>query len=113
MSESCGCAFTSSDGGLKSTGSSLLELCPASSPKSVAFTTSDRGGERSGFRVAAGVELEGESAADGDFGLELCPCATVPGKKPSNKIRSTLRIVPFYRAAYVDRNASRHRFAVS
>src|SRR5215469_2306901 len=88
MSELCGCVFASSGGGLKSTGSSLLELSPRSSPRSFTFTVSERGGVRSGFLVDPCCEpLSGLDACEFEF--EFWADASVP---PSNKTTHQLRI---------------------
>ena len=81
--------MTSSAGGLKSIGASLLELSPA--PSASALTLSDRGGARLGVRDVAGLE-DVESGACEFAGAELEVCAHTFAVHATNKIKSKLRI---------------------
>src|SRR5580698_3192912 len=92
MSELCGWALTSSGGGLRSIGESLLELSPGPLSRSVALTRSERGGAR------LGVRGEGFDVVSGDWafaGAEFC--APAPRVQASIGIRSEQRIGLFYR----------------
>jgi hypothetical protein len=81
--------LTSSAGGLKSIGASLLELSPA--PSASALTLSDRGGARLGVRDVAGFE-DPESGVCEFAGAELEVCAHTATLHAINKIKSELRI---------------------
>src|SRR5579864_2340767 len=93
----CGCAFASSAGGLRSIRVSLLELCPDSSPNSLALMVSDRGGARFGVCAAAGLDEE-VSCGCAFEGVELPGlefCAHTLRLHASPTIKSKLRIELF------------------
>ena len=79
---------------------SLLELSPGSSPSSLTFTRSDRGGAEFGGG-GAGLDAAGDAESgvvelDAELeGLELC--AHAPTLLTSNRTKKQLRIELFYR----------------